>query len=118
MRRNGTLVRGIFFCYFNVMAITKKEIEHVASLARIKLTETEKEKYAQEIGQILTYIEKLKQIDTENVEPTAQVTGLENVLRLDNNPIPPNTNTASLIGQFSDKKDNFLKVRQVFENND
>ena len=63
------------------MEITKKEVEHIAGLARIGLSDKEKEKMAVEMGAILGYIDKLKEVDTDGVEPIAHITGLENLLR-------------------------------------
>ena len=59
------------------------DIEHVAKLARLKLTDTEKEKFSKQIETIIKHIEKLNKLDTQNVEPTAHVMGLNNVFRED-----------------------------------
>ncbi|MBT5470128.1 MAG: Asp-tRNA(Asn)/Glu-tRNA(Gln) amidotransferase subunit GatC [Nitrospina sp.] len=59
------------------------DIEHVAKLARLKLTDAEKEKFSNQMGTIIEYIEKLSELDTKNVEPTAHVLGLNNVFRED-----------------------------------
>ena len=85
--------------------ITTEQVEHIAKLARIRLTEEEKEKMTKELGAILTYVEKLNEIDTTGVEPTAQVTGLESVFRKDD-------------GEGRIKADlikGYLKVKAVFE---
>ena len=63
--------------------IDKKQVEHIAELARIKLSDNEKEKFSKELSQILDYFEKLKEVNTENVSPISQVTGIKNVLRED-----------------------------------
>ena len=65
------------------MALTKKDVEHVARLARLALSEEEKERYTQQLGQILTYIEKMSALDTTNVAPTSHVLPLSNVWRED-----------------------------------
>ena len=59
------------------------DIEHVAKLARLKLTDAEKKRFSSQMGTIIKYIEKLNELDTKNVEPTAHVLGLENVFRND-----------------------------------
>ena len=59
------------------------DIEHLTKLARLKLTDAEKEKFSNQMGTIIEYIEKLGELDTENVEPTANVLGLSNVFRED-----------------------------------
>ena len=59
------------------------DIEHLAKLARLKLTDAEKEKFSNQMGTIIEYIEKLNELNTDNVEPTAHVLGLNNVFRED-----------------------------------
>lgn len=63
--------------------ITKADVEHVANLARLELTEEEKETYTQQLNQILDYAERLNQLDTSSVAPTAHVLPLKNVFRED-----------------------------------
>jgi len=65
------------------MNLSKLEIQHIVELARLDLTEKEMEIYGCQLGDILNYIDQLKEVDTTGVEPTAQVTGLLNVLRED-----------------------------------
>ena len=59
------------------------DIEHLAKLARLKLTDVEKEKFSNQMGTIIKYIEKLSEVNTHNVEPTAHILGLNNVFRKD-----------------------------------
>ena len=59
------------------------DIEHVTKLARLKLTDTEKEKFSKQMETIIEHIEKLNKLDTQNVEPTAHIMGLNNVFRED-----------------------------------
>lgn len=100
------------------MEITKKEIEHVAGLARIRLSDKEKEKMTRELGAILGYIDKLKEVNTDGVEPIAHITGMENVLRKDEPSKKPLTDVAAdaakLVEMAPDGKDNFVKVPAVF----
>ena len=65
------------------MELKREQIEHIAKLARLELTEEELEKYGSQLSDILNYIDQLREVDVAGVEPTAQVTGLENVLRID-----------------------------------
>ena len=65
------------------MEISKQEVEKVAKLARLAITDVERDAFARQLGQILTYVEKLKQYDTTGVEPTATVLGQTNVFRDD-----------------------------------
>lgn len=96
------------------MAVTKTEIEHIAKLARISLTEDEKEKMARDMSSILDYIDKLNELDTKSVESIASITGLENVFRKDELCQTDNESREAIIEQFPHKKEDYLKVKQVF----
>ena len=82
------------------------DIEHLAKLARLKLTDAEKEKFSNQMGTKLEYIEQLGELDTENVEPTANVLGLSNVFREDvvteplTNQVPINDSPAHSKGHY------------------
>ncbi|MDE0769061.1 MAG: Asp-tRNA(Asn)/Glu-tRNA(Gln) amidotransferase subunit GatC [Opitutaceae bacterium] len=66
------------------MSDTEKiDIEYVAKLARIALSEEEKAKFSEQLGSILGYIEKLEELNTEGVEPTAHPHPMENVWQED-----------------------------------
>jgi aspartyl-tRNA(Asn)/glutamyl-tRNA(Gln) amidotransferase subunit C len=65
------------------MAISREEVEHIAKLARLKFNKEDLEKMAEELGKILDYVNKLKELDTENVEPTAHIVPVHNVFRED-----------------------------------
>lgn len=61
----------------------KIDIKRIAQLANLTLTPTEEREFDEQLNDILSYIEQLNKVDTKNVEPTAQVTGLKNVTRND-----------------------------------
>ncbi|CAG7646078.1 Asp-tRNA(Asn)/Glu-tRNA(Gln) amidotransferase subunit GatC [Paenibacillus allorhizosphaerae] len=65
------------------MSITVKDVEHVASLARLELSEREKEQFTEQLNAILKYAEQLNALDTEGVEPTSHAMPLINVMRED-----------------------------------
>ncbi len=65
------------------MEITKLEVEKVAKLARLEITEAEKAAFVKQLSQILTHVEKLREYDTKGIEPTAAVLGALNVFRED-----------------------------------
>lgn len=65
------------------MSISREEVEHVAGLARLTLTPDQVEKYADHLSQILVYMEKLSEVDTEGLEPTYHAVGTTNVFRED-----------------------------------
>ena len=65
------------------MPITYEEIKHLAELSRLKLSEPEIVKLSSELGAILNYIKQLNEVDTKNIQPTSQVSGLADVWRED-----------------------------------
>ncbi len=65
------------------MKINKREIEHIAVLARLSLSEEEKELFGLQLGGILDYMEQLNGLDTKGIEPTSHVLSIQNVMRED-----------------------------------
>jgi aspartyl-tRNA(Asn)/glutamyl-tRNA(Gln) amidotransferase subunit C len=65
------------------MAATDLNVKYVAHLARLSLTAEEEQKFGAQLGQVLGYIEKLRQLDVSQVEPTAHATPLSNITRPD-----------------------------------
>lgn len=63
--------------------ISQKEVEHVAKLARLELTEPEKTLFGEQLNQILTFVGQLQEVSTEGIPPTASVVEQELVLRED-----------------------------------
>ena len=91
--------------------ITKKEVQHIAGLARVGLSEKEVEKYARDLSSILGWVEQLKEVDVAGVEPTAHITGLENVAREDKAREFSDKN--KITDLFPEKKDGFNKVKSI-----
>ena len=103
-----------------------KTIKHIASLARIELSEKEEEKMKNELSSILGYIEQLSKVNTDGVEPLYQTTGLVNSMREDKSrgdfsakggPTSDWEMTdelnEKLIGQAPEKEKRFIKVKSV-----
>lgn len=61
------------------MKLTKAQVEHVAKLASLPLTEDEIEKYSEQLSKILDYVDVLNTVDTKDVKPTYNTTGLKNI---------------------------------------
>jgi len=55
------------------------EVEHIAKLSRLELTPEEKEKFANQLSGVLEYVSQLNEVETADIDPTAQVTGLKNI---------------------------------------
>lgn len=94
------------------MAITEKDVEHVARLARIGLSSDEVKSFTKELSKIIEFVSQLKEVDTEHVIETAHVTGLSNVNRPDK-PDKPMDRDVFLQNTPAHEKDQ-LKVRGVF----
>lgn len=96
------------------MALSKDDVLNVAKLARIELTEAEVEKFQGQLSGVLSYIEQLQSVDTDDVVITAQVTGLENVTRKDVAvPVDEEVREATL-DQAPQRAGNFVRVSSVF----
>ena len=97
------------------MSITLKDVEHIAHLARIELTSEEKVKFKKELGNILTFIEKLSEINTSGVEPMIGGTVERNVQRADEK-IEDGLQgkPANLIDQAPERKQEWVKVKKIF----
>lgn len=93
--------------------ISKKDVEHVAKLSRLELSEEEKSQYTQELGAILDYVDELNSAPTEGIEPISQISGLKNIAREDK--ITESSDRDLILENAPDKKDGFIKVKKVFE---
>lgn len=63
--------------------LSKDDVKHIAKLARLKLSDDEIGKFSGQLSDILKYVEQLEEVDTDGVEETSQVTGLQNVTQSD-----------------------------------
>ena len=95
------------------MSITIRDVEHVAKLARLSLTDQEKEMFTQQLNAILTYADKLNSLDTEGVEPTSHVMPLSNVLRSDE--ARPSWPVEQVVKNAPEEEDGQFKVPAVLE---
>jgi aspartyl-tRNA(Asn)/glutamyl-tRNA(Gln) amidotransferase subunit C len=93
------------------MPVTKKDVEHVAKLARLEFNEQQKEKLTQEMNDILKYIGKLNEVDTSNVEPLSHVIELSNVMREDE--VTPSLSQENVLKNAPEKTEKFFKVPKV-----
>lgn len=91
----------------------KIDISHVAKLANLPLTDVEKKKFEKQLSETLDYVNQLEEIDTKNVEPTSQVTGLENVIREDQT--TPSLSQDEVLKNTKSKHNGFFKVKAILE---
>jgi len=93
------------------MSVTIKDVEHVASLARLSFSEEEKQKLTLQLNEILEYMEQLNQLDTNNVEPLSHVIELSNVFREDE--LKPTLTREEALRNAPAKTEKFFKVPKV-----
>ena len=92
--------------------LSKEQVEHIAELARIGISEEEKEKFQKDLGAVLDYVDKLEGVDVADVEPTAHITGLENETRPDENG-SSHADVKALVDMAPETKDGYVKVGKV-----
>jgi len=93
--------------------ITLKDVEHVAWLARLGLTDEEKERFRQQLSAILEHFQKLQQLDTTPIPPTAQVIQLTNVMR--DETVRPSLPKDDVLANAPDREGDQFKVRAILE---
>ncbi|MEZ0293799.1 MAG: Asp-tRNA(Asn)/Glu-tRNA(Gln) amidotransferase subunit GatC [Solirubrobacteraceae bacterium] len=95
------------------MKITLAEVEHVARLARLALDADEKERMRSQLDAILGYVEQLRRVNTDGVEPTAHVLPLVNVLRDDE--VRPSYPVEAMLANAPDAQDGQFRVPRILE---
>lgn len=95
--------------------VSKEEVKHIAKLARLDLKEQDLEKFQKEFSSILDYIEKLKEVNVNDVKPTTHSVLLENIVREDIPKIKDSTIAESLLKLAPKVKNRFLKIKSIFK---
>ncbi|MDZ7798033.1 MAG: Asp-tRNA(Asn)/Glu-tRNA(Gln) amidotransferase subunit GatC [Patescibacteria group bacterium] len=95
------------------MKISKKEVKHIASLARLDLTEPEKNKFSQELTSVIDYIDQLKKIKTKKTKPLYQTGVSANNTARDR--VNQSSNQDNIKKEFPEEEDDYLKINKVFE---
>ncbi len=93
------------------MTVSKADVEYIATLARLSFNDDEKEAMTHDLNEILTYVEKLNELDTEAVEPLSNIGDRTNVLRED----APKASISNqdALKNAPDSQDRFFKVPKV-----
>lgn len=91
--------------------LTISEVEHVALLSRLELTEEEKKMYQQQLSAILDYARKLDDLDTRDVQPTAHVLPLKNVFREDQ--AGEHMDPEKVLANAPEREGDFFKVPKI-----
>lgn len=93
--------------------ITREDVEHVARLARLELSEAELEQMRVQLAAILGYIDKLRALDVTDVEPTSHAVGLVNVMREDD--VVPCVPNAEMLANAPDPVGELFRVPRIIE---
>ncbi len=91
--------------------LTAIQVQNIAKLARLELNEQEIEKFSLQLSSILGYFDQLQEVDTDNIEPTSQVTGLKNMTRDDL--VDQVEIQEELIACAPEREGRFVKVKNV-----
>lgn len=91
---------------------TTLDVSHIAKLANLPLTKTEEELFSKQLSYTLSYVEQLDEVETKEIEPTAQVTGLINVFRED--VITPGLSQEDALKNAPAQYKGFFKVKAIF----
>ena len=94
-----------------MMTISIQEVEHIARLARLELTEEEKKRFQVELGKIIEYFDQLKKLDTTDVPPMTHAVPIENVLREDES--KPCLSVEEVLKNAPEKKESYFQVPKV-----
>ncbi len=95
------------------MKLSRAKVEHIAELAKLGLTEEEKEKFREQLSAILEYAEVLQRLDTEAIPPTATVLPLRNVMRPDE--VAPSFPQEDILASAPDAAEGCFRVRAILE---
>ncbi len=103
-----------FFPHFGViMSISIKDVEHVAKLARLSLTEDEKKLFAEQLARIIDNFTELSEVDTTGVEPMSHALPVVNVLREDE--VIPSLGHEKLMANAPCEENGFFRVPKIGE---
>ncbi|PKO21523.1 MAG: Asp-tRNA(Asn)/Glu-tRNA(Gln) amidotransferase GatCAB subunit C [Chloroflexi bacterium HGW-Chloroflexi-1] len=98
------------------MSLTIAEVEHIAELAKLGLTDAEKALYREQLSAILDYAATLQAVDTSAIPPTATGLPLRNVMRED--AVRPSMPREDVLANAPDASEGYFRVRAVFESGD
>jgi len=95
------------------LSITPEEVRHVALLARVGLSDDEVSRFQGQLSNILDYFQRLQEVDTENVPPTAHTLAMDNVMR-DDEP-RPSFDKEDVLANAPQREEDLFRVRAILE---
>lgn len=93
--------------------LSKEEILHIATLARIGVNEKDVEKYQHDLSEILDYFKKLEELKIDEVEPIGHITGMLNVPRIDKNEDFGSLGKEAIMKNAPEEREGYVKVKSV-----
>jgi aspartyl-tRNA(Asn)/glutamyl-tRNA(Gln) amidotransferase subunit C len=93
--------------------VTEKDVDYIARLSRLKLTGDEKEEMGKDLEKIIGYINKLKELNTDNISPTSHVAPLKNVTREDK--AKESLPVEEALKNAPERKEDYFKVPKIIE---
>ena len=99
--------------YNRRMALTREQVDHIAELAKLSLTDAEKARFQEQLSDILDYAQRLQALDTDAIPPTATVLPLRSVMRDD--VVTPSTPTAILLRNAPKATGDAFEVQAVLD---
>jgi aspartyl-tRNA(Asn)/glutamyl-tRNA(Gln) amidotransferase subunit C len=93
--------------------IDDRQVEHIARLARLALSDEERARMREQLGAILRYIDKLAELSVDGVEPTAHVVELVNAMREDE--VAPSLDRDAMMANAPDRAGEFFRVPRIIE---
>jgi aspartyl-tRNA(Asn)/glutamyl-tRNA(Gln) amidotransferase subunit C len=98
------------------MAISREEVEHVARLARLELSEQEIELFREQLSAVLERAQRIQSVDLDDVEPTAHPVELRNVWRAD--VVVPPPESEAILANAPEREGSFFRVPRILEDAD
>lgn len=96
--------------------LSAKDVEHVAKLSKLKLKKSEVEKFRKQLSEVINYINHLNEVNTNNVTPTSQTTGLENVFKNDEIATSDILSIDEALSGTENTHNNYFKVDMLLTN--
>lgn len=93
------------------MSIDREDVRHVAELCRIGMDEIEMDRYVDELNEVLKFMAKLEELDTNGIEPTVHVLPIQNVFRQDI--VTEGLNVEDVLANAPDREDDCFKVPSI-----
>lgn len=96
------------------MALTNEQVEHIATLARLRLRDEEKPDFNARLSRVFEWVAQLQDVDVDGIEPMTHSIAIANVLREDEIEGSDSATRDALVGAFPEKEEDLLRVKSVF----